>query len=271
MIKKILSKAVTTLAGRDDFAIPEQDSPLFDGLDWDKLPRHVAVIMDGNGRWAKGQGMLRTAGHSAGVKTLKNILKTAIGLKLDALTVYAFSTENWKRPEAEVDFLMNLFSEYLKKELQEMHEDNVQIHFLGRLDALPESLQKQMYEAEELMKNNTGVKFNVATNYGGQDELVRAIQKIAVDVQNGEVSPAAIDEALVEERLDTAGNLPVDLMIRTSGDKRLSNFLLWQAAYAEFYFTDVPWPEFSPECFVEAMKEFANRDRRFGGLNDDKK
>ena len=152
-----------------------------------------------------------------------------------------------------------------------MHEDNVQIHFLGRLDALPESLQKQMYEAEELMKNNTGVKFNVATNYGGQDELVRAIQKIAVDVQNGEVSPAAIDEALVEERLDTAGNLPVDLMIRTSGDKRLSNFLLWQAAYAEFYFTDVPWPEFSPECFVEAMKEFANRDRRFGGLNDDKK
>lgn len=271
MLKKILGKAVTTLAGRDDFAIPEHDSPLFHGIEWDKLPRHVAVIMDGNGRWAKGQGMLRTAGHSAGVKTLKNILKTAIGLKLDALTVYAFSTENWKRPETEVDFLMNLFSEYLKKELQEMHEDNVQIHFIGRLEGLPESLQKQMREAEELMKNNTGVKFNVAANYGGQDELVRAVQKIAVDVQSGRLNPADIDEKLIENRLDTVGNLPVDLMIRTSGDKRLSNFLLWQSAYSEFYFTDVPWPEFSPECFVDAMRDFANRDRRFGGLNDDKK
>ena len=268
MLKKILGKAVTTLAGRDDFAIPKHDSPLFAGLDWEKLPNHVAVIMDGNGRWAKGQGMLRTAGHSAGVKTLKNILKTAIGLKLDALTVYAFSTENWKRPETEVNFLMNLFSEYLKKELQEMHEDNVQIHFIGRLEGLPDSLQKQMREAEELMKNNTGVKFNVAANYGGQDELVRAVQKLAVDVQDGKLNPGDIDEALLEDSLDTVGNLPVDLMIRTSGDKRLSNFLLWQAAYAEFYFTDVPWPEFSPECFVEAMKDFASRDRRFGGLTN---
>ncbi|SDP59173.1 isoprenyl transferase [Selenomonas ruminantium] len=268
MLKKILGKAVTTLAGRDDFAIPEHDSPLFAGIDWDRLPRHVAVIMDGNGRWAKGQGMLRTAGHSAGVKTLKNILKTAIGLQLDALTVYAFSTENWKRPEAEVDFLMNLFSEYLKKELQEMHEDNVQIHFIGRLDGLPPSLQKQMREAEELMQNNTGVKFNVAANYGGQDELLRAVQQIALAVKNGQLDPSAIDEALIEKNLDTVGNLPVDLMIRTSGDKRLSNFLLWQAAYAEFYFTDVPWPEFSPECFVDAMKDFASRDRRFGGLTN---
>ncbi|MCR5757180.1 MAG: isoprenyl transferase [Selenomonas sp.] len=268
MLKKILGKAVTTLAGRDDFAIPEHDSPLFADVDWDRLPRHVAVIMDGNGRWAKGQGMLRTAGHSAGVKTLKNILKTAIGLQLDALTVYAFSTENWKRPEAEVNFLMNLFSEYLKKELQEMHEDNVQIHFIGRLEGLPAALQKQMREAEELMKDNTGVKFNIAANYGGQDELIRAMQNIAVEVQNGKLSPEDIDEALLEDNLDTAGNLPVDLMIRTSGDMRLSNFLLWQAAYAEFYFTDVPWPEFSPECFVDAMKAFSHRDRRFGGLDN---
>ena len=163
---------------------------------------------------------------------------------------------------------MNLFSEYLKKELQEMHEDNVQIHFIGRLEGLPASLQKQMREAEELMKDNTGVKFNVAANYGGQDELVRAVQKLAGDVQQGSLKPDDIDEALLEENLDTVGNLPVDLMIRTSGDKRLSNFLLWQAAYAEFYFTDVPWPEFSPECFVDAMKDFASRDRRFGGLNN---
>lgn len=271
MLKKIIGKAVTTLAGRDDFEIPEHDSPLFEGIEWDKLPRHVAVIMDGNGRWGKEQGVMRTAGHSAGVKTLKNVLKTAIGLKLDALTVYAFSTENWKRPETEVNFLMNLFYESLKKELQELHEDNVQIHFIGRIDGLPESLQKQMHEAEDLMKNNTGVKFNVAVNYGGQDELVRAVQKIAADVQAGKIAPEAIDEAMVEDSLDTCGNLPVDLVIRTSGDMRLSNFLLWQAAYAEFYFTDVNWPEFSPECFVDAMKAFANRDRRFGGLNDDKK
>jgi undecaprenyl diphosphate synthase len=205
------------------------------------------------------------------VGTLKNILKTAIGLKLDALTVYAFSTENWKRPETEVNFLMNLFYESLKKELQELHEDNVQIHFIGRIDGLPESLQKQMHDAEDLMKNNTGVKFNVAVNYGGQDELVRAVKKIAADVQAGKISPDAIDEKMVEDSLDTCGNLPVDLVIRTSGDMRLSNFLLWQAAYAEFYFTDVNWPDFSPECFVDAMKAFANRDRRFGGLNDDKK
>ena len=152
-----------------------------------------------------------------------------------------------------------------------MHENNVQIHFIGRLDGLSDSLQKQMREAVELTKNNTGVKFNIAANYGGQDELVRAMQKIAARVQAGELAPADIDEALVEENLDTYGNLPVDLVIRTSGDMRLSNFLLWQAAYAEFYFTDVNWPEFSPECFVDALRDFASRDRRFGGLNEDKK
>ncbi|SHK25208.1 undecaprenyl diphosphate synthase [Selenomonas ruminantium] len=271
MIKKIIGKAVTTFAGREDFEIPQHDSPLFAGIDWERLPRHVAVIMDGNGRWGKEQGVMRTAGHSAGVKTLKNILKTAIGLNLDALTVYAFSTENWKRPETEVNFLMNLFYDSLKRELQELHEDNVQIRFVGRLDKLPASLQAQMRDAEELMKNNTGVKFNVAINYGGQDELVRVMQKIAADVQAGKVAPEAIDEAMIEQQLDTVGNLPVDLVIRTSGDMRLSNFLLWQSAYAELYFTDVNWPEFSPECFVEAMKDFASRDRRFGGLNDNKK
>lgn len=266
MLNKILGKAITTFAGRDDFVIPEHDSPLFAGIDWERLPRHVAVIMDGNGRWAKGLGQIRTAGHSAGAKTLKNILKTAIGLNLESLTVYAFSTENWTRPEAEVKFLMNLIYGYLHKELQEMHEDNVQIHFIGRLDGLPDFLQKEIREAEELMKNNTGVKFNVATNYGGQDELIRAVQKIAADVKQGEISLDDINESLLENNLDTCGNPPVDLMIRTSGDLRVSNFLLWQAAYAELYFTDVPWPEFSPECFVEAIKDFAHRDRRFGGL-----
>ncbi len=262
MLKKLLGG----LGSSETFAIPEHDSPLFAPIDWDKLPRHVAIIMDGNGRWAKGHGLLRTAGHSAGVKTLKNALKTAIGLGLDALTVYAFSTENWKRPHAEVDFLMNLFSEYLRKELAEMNEDNVQIHFLGRIDGLPKSLQKQMHEAEELMRDNTGVKFNVAANYGGQDELLRAMQTLAARAAAGEIKPADIDEAMVESCLDTAGNLPVDLVIRTSGDLRLSNFLLWQSAYAEFYFTDTNWPDFTPEDFVQAMVAYAQRDRRFGGL-----
>ena len=254
--------------GRENFEIPTADSPLFAQIDWECLPRHVAVIMDGNGRWAKGQGLLRTAGHTAGVKTLKNILKTAIGLKLDALTVYAFSTENWKRPAAEVDFLMNLFSEYLKKELLEMHEDNVQIHFIGRIDELSAGLKRQMREAEALMKDNTGVKFNVAVNYGGQDELLRAARSLAADAAAGAIQPEEIDAAALEARLDTAGNLPVDLVIRTSGDERLSNFLLWQSAYAEFYFTPVNWPEFTPEDFVAAMVDFAGRDRRFGGLTN---
>jgi undecaprenyl diphosphate synthase len=235
------------------------------------VPKHVAIILDGNGRWAKKKGMPRSYGHTVGAKNVETICEAADDLGVKYLTLYAFSTENWKRPKTEVNFLMNLFYESLKKELQELHEDNVQIHFIGRIDGLPESLQKQMHEAEELMKNNTGVKFNVAVNYGGQDELVRAVKKIAADVQTGKISPDAIDEKLVEDSLDTCGNLPVDLVIRTSGDMRLSNFLLWQAAYAEFYFTDVNWPDFSPECFVDAMKAFANRDRRFGGLNDNKK
>lgn len=248
--------------------IPQKDDPLFARIDWERLPRHVAVIMDGNGRWAKGRGLLRTAGHQAGVKTLKAILSTSIGLGLEALTVYAFSTENWKRPSAEVDFLMKLFSEYLTKELREMHEDNVQIHFIGRRDGMPASLQKQMMEAEELMAGNTGVRFNVAANYGGQDELVRVMQEVARRSAEGVLAPENVDEVLVDSLLDTAGCSPVDLVIRTSGDQRLSNFLLWQSAYAEFYFTETNWPEFTPEHFVEAMVDFAKRDRRFGGLKN---
>ena len=228
MFKKILGG----LGSSEQFAIPEHDSPLFKDIQWERLPRHVAVIMDGNGRWATGKGLLRTAGHKAGVKTLKNILKTAIGLKLDALTVYAFSTENWKRPRPEVDFLMQLFSDYLTKELQEMHEDNVQIHFLGRIEGLP------------------------------------AVQKLAAQVAAGKLRPEDITEQVFAEELDTRGNLPVDLVIRTSGDERLSNFLLWQSAYAEFYFTDVNWPDFTPADFVAAMVDFAGRNRRFGGLQN---
>ncbi|MDD6381803.1 polyprenyl diphosphate synthase [Mitsuokella sp.] len=248
---------------------PEEDAnPLFDRINWERLPRHVAIIMDGNGRWAQGQGLVRTAGHKAGVKTLKNVLKTAIDLRLEALTVYAFSTENWKRPRPEVDFLMKLFSDYLIKELEEMNDYNVRIRFIGRKDGMPERLQQQMTAAEELMKENTGIRFNVAANYGGQDELLRAARSLASRAAAGEISPEDIDAQLMEASLDTAGDPPVDLVIRTSGDQRLSNFLLWQSAYAEFYFTDTNWPDFTPECFVDAMVEFAGRDRRFGGLKN---
>ena len=237
-------------------------------VDKSKMPRHVAIIMDGNGRWANGRGLLRSAGHTAGVKTLKQILKTAVNLKLEALTVYAFSTENWKRPHTEVDFLMHLFSDYLEREKLEMHQNNVRIKFLGRTEDFAPALQKLMRDSVELMKNNTGLKFNVAADYGGQDESLRAAQKLACRVQAGELKPEDISAQIFEEELDTAGQPPVDLMIRTSGELRVSNFLLWQAAYAEFWFTDTPWPEFTPEEFIDALIDFSKRKRRFGSLNN---
>ena len=247
---------------------PAGANPLYDRINWQRLPRHVAVLMDGNGRWAQGKGLIRTAGHKAGVKTLKDVLKTAIDLRIEALTVYAFSTENWKRPRPEVEFLMKLFSEYLLKELEEMNDYNVRIRFIGRMEGMPEGLQRQMREAEALMKDNTGIRFNVAANYGGQDELIRATQSLARQAAEGKIAPEDIDAEAIEQELDTAGDPPVDLVIRTSGDQRLSNFLLWQSAYAEFYFTDVNWPDYTPACFVDAMVDFAGRDRRFGGLTN---
>ena len=242
------------------------EDELLKRVDKSKLPRHVAIIMDGNGRWASYRGLLRSAGHSAGVKTLKKILTVAVNINLEALTVYAFSTENWKRPHSEVDFLLHLFSEYLEKEKREMHEKNVQLRFLGRIEEFSAGIQNQIQDATTLMKNNTGVKFNIAANYGGQDEILRAAQKLAAKVSSGKISTSDIDAELFESELDTHGLPPVDLLIRTSGDMRISNFLLWQAAYAELWFTNTQWPEFSPEEFVDALNNFANRDRRFGGL-----
>ena len=246
----------------------ESDADLLARVDKNKMPRHVAIIMDGNGRWANGHGLLRTAGHTAGVKTLKNILKTAVNLKLESLTVYAFSTENWKRPHAEVDFLMHLFSEYLEREKLEMHANNVRIKFIGRTEDFSPALQKLMRDSVELMKNNTGVKFNIAADYGGQDEIIRVTQKLARRVQIGELTPENISPQLFDNELDTANQPPVDLMIRTGGELRVSNFLLWQAAYAEFWFTNTHWPEFTPEEFIDALVDFGNRSRRFGAVNN---
>ena len=197
------------------------DSKLLSRIDKNKLPRHVAIIMDGNGRWASLRGLLRSAGHTAGVKTLKKILTAAVNLELEALTVYAFSTENWKRPHAEVDFLMHLFSEYIEREKQEMHENNVRIKFIGRLEEFSAGIQRQISDATELMKNNSGVKFNIAANYGGQDEIVRA-------VNNAIIAGKPVDRDSFETFLDTGDLLPVDLMVRTSNENRISNFLLWK-------------------------------------------
>ena len=243
------------------------ENPLYKELDPEKLPRHVAIIMDGNGRWANNRGLIRTAGHRAGANTLRNVVRMAGDLGIEALTVYAFSTENWKRPHTEVDFLMKLFSEYLAKEFDELHKSNVRIRFIGRTDELPKQLIKEAIAAEEQMKDNTGLRFNVAMNYGGQDEIVRAARKLAQRAVDGDIKPEDISEAMLEDCLDTHGMPPVDLVIRTSGDIRISNFLLWQSAYAEYWFTDVNWPDFTPERFVEALKDFAGRKRRFGGLN----
>lgn len=245
----------------------QSDKTYLELLDRDRLPQHVAIIMDGNGRWATGQGLIRTAGHKAGVKTLKNIVSTCADLGVQALTVYAFSTENWKRPHSEVSFLMGLFSEYLAKEIEEMDRKNVKIDFIGRINELSDGLQQQIADARQRTADNTGVKFSVAVNYGGKDELVRAVQGIAVQVADGRLQPEQIDDAMLDKQLDTAGLPPVDLMIRTSGDIRLSNFLLWQAAYAEFWFTETNWPDFTPELFAQALYEYGQRDRRFGGLS----
>ncbi len=248
----------------------QTDKDIFSHLEPDKLPAHVAIIMDGNGRWAKGQGLVRTAGHRAGVSTLKQIVKSCSDLNIEALTVYAFSTENWKRPPAEVEFLMALFSEFMDKEIEEMVRDNVCLRFIGRINELSKVLQDKIANAVERTRSNTGVKFTIAVNYGGKDELIRAIQTISSKVSGGELDAASIDDSIVDSHLDTAGLPPVDFVIRTSGDIRLSNFLLWQTAYAEFWFTSTNWPDFTPECFAEALYDFSQRERRFGGLKEKK-
>ncbi|MBH8566924.1 isoprenyl transferase [Nostoc sp. CENA67] len=228
------------------------------------LPNHVAVIMDGNGRWAKRQGLPRIMGHKRGVDALKDLLRCCRDWGIQALTAYAFSTENWKRPQEEVDFLMTLFQRVLRQELQEMIEENVQIQFVGNLHALPRSLQAEIYRSMEATKNNRGIKFSVATNYGGRQEILQACRAIAEKVQQGLLKPDEIDEEVFEGHLYTAGIADPDLLIRTSGEMRLSNFLLWQMAYGEIYITDTLWPDFDRSKFHHALCAYQQRERRFG-------
>jgi undecaprenyl diphosphate synthase len=230
----------------------------------DRMPRHVAVIMDGNGRWAKRRGLPRIVGHRRGVDTLKKLLRCCRDWGIEALTAYAFSTENWGRPIAEVDFLMTLFERVLRQELNEMMEEDVRIRFVGNLDALPASLQGEIEHAVSQTKENRGINFTVATNYGGRHEIVQACQAIAKRVQNGELHPDAITEDLFSRHLYTSDIVDPDLLIRTSGEMRISNFLLWQLAYAEIYVTDVLWPDFDSPEFHRAIYAYQRRDRRFG-------
>ncbi|MEH2064828.1 MAG: isoprenyl transferase [Nostoc sp.] len=228
------------------------------------LPQHVAVIMDGNGRWAKRQGLPRIMGHKRGVDALKDLLRCCQDWGIQALTAYAFSTENWKRPQEEVDFLMTLFQRVLRQELREMVEENVQIKFVGNLQELPRSLQQEISRSMEETKNNRGIRFSVATNYGGRQEILQACQAIAKQVQQGLLQPDEINEQVFESHLYTAGINDPDLLIRTSGEMRLSNFLLWQMAYGEIYITDALWPDFDRAEFHRALCAYQQRERRFG-------
>jgi len=230
----------------------------------DRLPKHVAVIMDGNGRWAKKQGIPRIMGHRRGVDTLKDILRCCKDWGIGALTAYAFSTENWGRPLEEVDFLMTLFERVLRQELREMMQEDVRIQFVGNLNALPKSLQVEIERSMQETRHNKGIQFSVATNYGGRQEIIQACKAIATQVQQGLLQPHEINESLFEQHLYTADVCDPDLMIRTSGEMRISNFLLWQAAYAELYVTHTLWPDFTREEFHRALISYQERDRRFG-------
>ena len=232
----------------------------------DTLPRHVAIIMDGNGRWATQRGLPRSAGHAAGVEALRDIIRASDDWGIECLTIYAFSTENWARSKEEVGALMALLLKYFASEIDELDAKHVRILILGDVDGLPEAQRKAVCDAMERTKDNTGLKLNIALNYGGRAELVRAAQRLADRVQKGELKPEEIDAEALAAQLYTAGQPDVDLLIRTSGELRLSNFLPWQTAYAEMVFDKTLWPDFDRACYLKALREFASRSRRFGGV-----
>jgi undecaprenyl diphosphate synthase len=238
---------------------------LKDQIDLQKLPRHIAIIMDGNGRWANKRVLPRIAGHREGMKVVKKITKLSNRLGVDVLTVYAFSTENWKRPKNEVDYIMKLPEEFLETFLPELITENVQVRMIGDIEALPEHTKTAVYKAVEETKNNTGLILNFALNYGSRIEILEAVNKVIEDVKKGSIN-VNIDESQFSNYLMTSDLPDPDLLIRTSGEIRLSNFLLWQAAYSELWFTDVLWPDFTEEHLLEAVEEYQTRSRRFGGV-----
>ena len=235
-------------------------------LDKERIPEHVAIIMDGNGRWATKKGLPRSFGHNQGVSVLKKILKAAKNLGCKVITVYAFSTENWTRPTKEVDFLINLFSQVLKNEIKEINEESTKIKFIGDLTPFPKNLKEIISSSESLTKNNNKFLFNVCVNYGGRQEIVKVAKELALKSSSGEIKPSEINEKLFNSELLTRGIKDPELLIRTSGEKRISNFLLWQLAYSEIYISDVLWPDFNEFEFLKAIIDYQSRNRRFGGI-----
>jgi undecaprenyl diphosphate synthase len=231
------------------------------------VPKHIAIILDGNGRWAKAKNMPRQYGHMQGTKNVEVILEEAHNLGVKYVTVYAFSTENWKRPSEEVEGLMKIFRSYLKTCLKQAKKNNMRVEVIGDTSKFDEDIRERIVELEEETKSYTGIRFIVALNYGGRDEINRAMKKIASKVQKGDLNPEEIDEETISAHLDTWDVPDPDFMIRTSGEQRLSNFLIWQLAYAEFYYTDVHWPDFTVDEFHKAIASYENRKRRFGGVD----
>lgn len=235
-------------------------------IDTSRLPRHIGVIMDGNGRWAKKRGLPRSAGHSAGAEALKKIVTEANNLGVKYITVYAFSTENWKRPQSEVDYLMSLLLDYLKNAEKTLAGENVVIRCIGSRKELSEEIQEQIIKTEKFTSANDGIVMNIALNYGAREEITNAVKTISEKVKTDELSCDDITDETIEENLYTAHQPDVDLLIRTSGEQRLSNFMLWQVSYAEMWFTDKLWPDFKPADLRQAIVDFQNRGRRFGGI-----
>ena len=239
-----------------------------EGVNFMKIPAHIAIILDGNGRWAKAKGMPRNYGHAQGSKNVERICEEAYRMGVKYLTVYAFSTENWNRPKDEVDALMKLLRNYMKTCLKTAAKNDMKVRVIGDKTGLDEDIRNRIAELEEATKDNGGLNFQIALNYGSRDESVRAVRRVSEDVKEGKVKPEDIDEKMFETYLDTHGIPDPDLMIRTSGELRLSNYLLWQLAYTEFYFTDIPWPDFTKEELSKAIEQYNRRDRRYGGVKE---
>ncbi len=240
------------------------NNTLTDNINKSNLPRHVAIIMDGNGRWAKKQGLKRTFGHQNAIKAVRSAIDACGELEIPYLTLFAFSTENWTRPPSEISFLMNLLSKTIESEINELNEKGIRLIIIGELETLPEKVSKKLKKATDLTQNNTKANLIIALSYGSKNEIIRAIKNISQDVKSGKINSTEIDESLFEQYLYTQGIPNVDLLIRTSGEHRISNFLLWQIAYAELYFTDTLWPDFRKEDFFEAVKSYSQRERRYG-------
>ncbi len=237
-------------------------------IDVDKLPQHLAIIMDGNGRWAKQKGLFRSMGHENGTKAVREIVEACAEINIPYLTLYAFSTENWNRPRMEVELLMKLLVSSLKKEIDTLQKNNIKLNAIGNLDALPKRAHKELLDVIEVTKTNTRMTLTLALSYGSREEIVKTIKEISLKVKNNLISPEFIDEDVINNHLYTR-NLPdVDLLIRTSGEQRISNFLLWQIAYAELYFTETLWPDYTKNHLFEAILNYQNRERRFGKTSE---